>query len=195
MLAVICGPVIEKSPQEVCVDVGGLGYRVFVPLSTYYGLPDMGREVRLFLHTHVREEAIHLFGFLTRRERELFRMLLSISKVGPRLALAILSGLKPDELTLAVNRGDVKRLASIPGVGKKTAQRLVMELKDRLAAAEAVPEEAVLRDDLWADGVSALVNLGYPASRAEAALAKAAEGLHEDHSLEELIRESLKILA
>lgn len=195
MLASISGLILEKTPSEICVDVRGLGYRVFVPLSTYYGLPEMGQEVRLYLHTHVREEALNLFGFLTKRERELFRVLISISKVGPKLALAILSELSPDDLAMAVGRGDVKRLSAISGVGKKTAQRLVVELKDKLAPKARDLDMLPVEDAVFNDGLSALVNLGYPAARAEAALAKAAGALGEGCALEDLIREALKFLA
>jgi Holliday junction DNA helicase RuvA len=166
MIAFLKGRILEKQPNRVIVDVQGVGYDVFVPLSTYYDLGDEGAEVALRVHTHVREEALQLYGFLTDLERQLFERLIGISGIGPKLAIAVLSGMDPRDLLTAVQRGDVVRLTGIPGVGKKTAERIVLELKDRLAqlAVSVAPQapagsaEDRLRDDL----MSALQNLGYP---------------------------------
>lgn len=162
MIAFLRGRLLEKHPNRLVLDVHGVGYEVHVPVSSFYGLGEPGVEVSLRVHTHVREDALSLFGFVTALELQLFERLIAISGIGPRLALAVLSGIEPPDLIQAVQRGDVARLTRIPGVGKKTAERIALELKDRLAAV-TVPEPAPaagpagLRDDL----VSALVNLGY----------------------------------
>jgi Holliday junction DNA helicase RuvA len=161
----------------VTLDVGGVGYKVFIPLSTYYELEGEGTTVAFRVHTHVREDTIALYGFLTEVEEALFEKLISVAGVGPALALKVLSGLEPRELAEAIHRSDLRRLSSVPGVGKKTAERLVVELKDKMPAVmslageaepgEQVPSpEIVLRDDL----VSALVNLGYQKNQAEKAV-------------------------
>ena len=176
MIAFLRGRVLDKHPNRLIVDVQGVGYDVHVPLSTYYDVGDPGAEVALRVYTHVREDALQLYGFLTLFEQQLFERLIGISGIGPRLATAVLSGIDSRELVGAVQRGDVARLTAIPGVGKKTAERIVLELRDRLAqmagapAAEAAsPASAAdrLRDDL----VSALVNLGYHRAQAEKAVA------------------------
>ena len=174
MIAFLRGRLLEKQPDQVIVDVQGVGYLVHVPLSTYYNLSEPGGEVALRIHTHVREEALQLYGFLTALEQQLFERLIAISGIGPKLAVAALSGIEPAELVVAVQRADVARLTGIPGVGKKTAERIVLELKDRLTSlvlptgpepAEASTGVDRLRDDI----LSALQNLGYhrpPAERA-----------------------------
>ena len=174
MIGFIRGRVIEKQPNRIIVDVQGVGYELLVPLSTYYDVGDAGAEVALRVHTHVREEALQLFGFLTALELQLFERLLGISGIGPKLAVAVLSGIEPGELVRAIQRADVARLTNIPGIGRKTAERIVLELKDRLAhiaasEAGAAPVEAPtdrLRDDL----LSALLNLGYHRPLAEKAI-------------------------
>jgi holliday junction DNA helicase RuvA len=175
MIAFIRGRVVEKQPNRIVVDVHGVGYELHVPLSTYYDVGDEGSEVSLRVHTHVREEALQLYGFLTALEQQLFERLIAISGIGPRLAVATLSGIETRELVAAVQRGDVARLTSVPGVGKKTAERMILELKDKLAhvvvpagigtAAIDAPEDR-LRDDL----LSALQNLGYHRPAAEKAV-------------------------
>lgn len=165
MIAFLRGRVLEKQPNRVIVDVGGVGYDVAVPLSTFYTAGDPGAEITLRVHTHVREDQIALFGFATALELTVFERLIAISGIGPKLALAVLSGIEPRELVGALQRGDVTRLTRIPGVGKKTAERIVLELRDRLpkameAVATGAPAPApadALRDDLS----SALLNLGY----------------------------------
>lgn len=175
MIALLRGRLAEKQATRLIVDVHGVGYEVQVPLSTFYHLPDAGGEVTLRIHTHVREDALSLFGFGTALEQQLFERLISISGIGPRLALAVLSGIDPLDLVRAVQAGDVGRLTLIPGVGKKTAERIGLELKDRLPAqlqAEAgktaggAAGEPVLRADL----LSALLNLGYHRALAEKAV-------------------------
>jgi|TARA_B100001123_G_scaffold444237_1_gene592483 Holliday junction DNA helicase RuvA len=198
MIARLQGSLLEKQPNRVVVDVGGVGYEVHVPLSTFYGLGGLASEVTLRVHTHVREEALSLFGFSTALEKEIFEQLIGVSGIGPRLALAVLSGMEPPELVRAVRQQDVARLTGIPGVGKKTAERIGLELKDRLPPvleeepgtteppSESPPE---MRDDL----MSALLNLGYHRPLAERAVEAALNG--EDGSFEQTLRRALRELA
>lgn len=165
MIAVLRGRVLEKQANRVIVDVGGVGYDVAVPLSTFYNLGEPGAEVTLRTHTHVREDQLALYGFLTPLELAMFERLIAISGIGPKLALAVLSGMEPRELVTAIQRGDIARLTGIPGVGKKTAERICIELRDRLpkaleAAIGAAPPLSA-GDALHDDVASALVNLGY----------------------------------
>jgi Holliday junction DNA helicase RuvA len=182
--------------QDAIVDVQGVGYRVSIPLSTFYRLGDLGGEVALHVHTHVREDALVLYGFSTPDEQLLFERLISVSGVGPRVALAILSGIESAELVAALRGSDVTRLTRIPGVGKKTAERLVLELKDKMPTLGAVPAGAAptsvggVRDDL----LSALANLGYARPEAERAVDRAVKG-HSDARFEDLLREALRQLA
>ncbi len=163
MIAFLRGQLLEKQPGRVIVDVQGVGYDVAIPLSTFYPLPEPGGEVSLRIHTHVREDALALFGFGTPLELHVFERLIAISGIGPKLALAVLSGIEPQELVAAVQHGDIARLTAIPGIGKKTAERIGLELKDRLplavvsASAVELAPGAGVRDDL----ISALLNLGY----------------------------------
>src|SRR5262245_10737456 len=194
MIARVEGVLAEKSPESVVLDVHGVGYELRVPLSTFFDLPDEGKTVRLRVHTHVREDAFQLFGFGTELERALFRLLLGASGVGPKLALAILSGLPIDKLIAALRSGNLAALVGIPGVGKKTAERIVVELRDRVTALEAIPESvSPPRDDAAASAESALVNLGYPKSHAEKAVRRALESLPESPGLESLIKEALRV--
>jgi len=176
MIAQLRGSLLEKAPSRLVVDVGGVGYDVQVPLSTFYVIGESGCTVSLRIHTHVREEVIALYGFATPLEHELFERLIAINGVGPKLALAVLSGIEPAELVRAVRLQDVARLRAIPGVGKKTAERISLELKDRLPAAIAAPGQvpaAVSPDDqLRTDLLSALLNLGYQRATAERAMEK-----------------------
>lgn len=196
MIASLRGRLIDKQPTRVIVDVNGVGYEVHVPLSTFYTLGEVGSEVALRVHTHVREDALALFGFATSVELALFERLIAINGIGPRLALAVLSGIEPAELVRAVRAHDLGRLMAIPGVGRKTAERIGLELKDRLpAAVEVGPDEAGaaagggVRDDV----LSALVNLGYPRAAAERALARVLEARPEA-SFEECLRDALRVL-
>jgi Holliday junction DNA helicase RuvA len=195
MIAQLRGRLLALTPELAVVDVGGVGYGVSVPLSTYYELQRLAAhaEVSLFVHTHVREDAIALYGFLTERERALFERLITVSGVGPRLARAILSGLPPEELLRALAAGDVGRLTRTPGVGKKTAERLVLELREKaaeLAAATSTAAPEPGDEDL----LVALVNLGYRRGDAEKALADVRRE-REGAGVPELLRLSLKRLA
>ncbi len=195
MIALLTGRVVEKVPSRVIVDVNGVGYDVLVPLSTYYVLGGAGAPVTLRVHTHVREEVIALYGFATPLEQELFERLIAINGVGPKLALAVLSGIEPAELIRAVRAQDVARLTKIPGVGKKTAERIGLELKDRLpaslAAAGQAPAEAAPGDQLRGDLMSALLNLGYQRAIAEKAVDRAIEAA-PDAPFEQVLRQALK---
>jgi holliday junction DNA helicase RuvA len=175
MIALLRGRLVEKQATRLVVDVQGVGYDVQVPLSTFYHLPDEGGDVTLRIHTHVREDALLLFGFGTVLEQQLFERLIAISGIGPRLALAVLSGIDPVDLVRAVQAGDVGRLTLIPGIGKKTAERIGLELKDRLpqqlqAEADRAAGAAVGEPRVRADVLSALLNLGYHRALAEKAI-------------------------
>ncbi len=174
MIGQLRGTLVDKRPNQVLVDVSGVGYQVSIPLSTFYALGDLRQEVTLLIHMHLREDSIALYGFLTAREKHFFELLISTSGVGPGLALKILSGMSVEELAPAIRRGDLAQLVRIPGVGKKTAERIVVELRDKLAAMEA-PEETrpTSRTGLEADVVSALLNLGYDRRAAEKAVEEA----------------------
>jgi len=196
VIARLTGRIVEKQATRLVVDVGGVGYEVHVPLSTFYHLPEPGGEVTLRVHTHVREDAIVLFGFATALEQQVFERLIAISGIGPKLALAVLSGIDPADLVRAVQSGDVARLTTIPGVGRKTAERIGLELKDRLkqpwaAEAAAMAGEASGEAELRADLLSALLNLGYHRALAEKAVdgALAAPG---DRTFERLLRDALR---
>ena len=199
MIAFLRGRVLEKQPNRVLVDVNGVGYEVFVPLSTFYDLGDEGGETALRIHTHVREDALQLFGFLTLLERQMFERLIAISGIGPKLAIAVLSGLETRDLVTAVQRADVARLTTIPGVGKKTAERIVLELKDRLAqivvpvASDAKPA-ASETDRVRGDLLSALQNLGYHRPDAERA-ADAVLRDAPDRTLEAALKDALRHLS
>ena len=197
MIALLRGSLIEKAANRLIVDVNGVGYEVLVPLSTFYALGDAGSQVTLRTHTHVREDVMALYGFLTRLEQDLFERLISINGVGPKLALAVLSGIEPADLLRALRLNDAARLTAIPGVGKKTAERITLELKDRLpaslqatgpAAPPASPADQ-MRDDL----LSALVNLGYQRPLAEKALDKVLPG-RQDARFEDALRDVLRAL-
>jgi holliday junction DNA helicase RuvA len=201
MIAFLRGRLLEKHPDHLIVDVGGVGYDVQVPLSTYYDLGEPGTDVALRVHTHVREDQLALFGFATALEQQLFERLISVSGIGPRMALVALSGIEPEELVRAVRTSDVARLTSIPGIGKKTAERISLELKDKLpsAAPEAVPGAmragAGEEPDLRADVLSALVNLGYHRAAAEKAVGRALEQAGDTPALEGVLRQALRSLS
>jgi Holliday junction DNA helicase RuvA len=189
VIAHLRGKLAQKDPARVIVDVNGVGYEVFIPLTTFSSLPNAGSEVSIDVHTHVREDVIALYGFSTRRERSIFEKLMTISGIGPKLAMTILSGGSVEDLVGAIKRGDLARLTAIPGVGKKTAERIVLELKDRLQDfAEAQPKSGIESDVL-----SALENLGYNRALAEAAVRRAQDG-DRDPAFEVLFKRSLQIL-
>jgi holliday junction DNA helicase RuvA len=174
MIGLLRGRLLEKRPNQVILDVSGVGYLVAVPLSTFAALGELRGEVTLLIHTHVREDALALYGFLSQREKHLFELLLGASGVGPTLALKILSGMNVEELIPAIRTGDLARLTKIPGVGRKTAERMVVELKDKLEAVTAEAEKpAASPAGVEADVKSALINLGYDERAADAAVAKA----------------------
>ena len=205
MIARIEGKLVYKSTDYLIVDVNGVGYRVFVPLSTYYALPEIDENLQLRIVTIVREDVFRLFGFLTKKEQEMFEHLLSISKIGPKLGLNTLSGMSADVLKDAITRGDIEKINSIPGIGKKTAERIVLELKEKLGKIALDTSEAVgstipsAKTELQ-DALSALINLGYKKQSAELALKKVSTNLknndtEESFNVETLIKGSLKILA
>jgi Holliday junction DNA helicase RuvA len=195
VIAQVRGRLLRKGPQEAIVDVGGVGYRVTIPLSTFYRIGEPGAEVTLLTHTHVREDVLALFGFLTAAEQALFERLIAVSGVGPKLAVSILSGIEAPDLVAALRSSDVVRLTRIPGVGRKTAERLVLELKDKvqgLAATEEAPI-SVPASSAKEDLVSALLHLGYSRPEAERGADRAlkeGEGRFED-----LLRRTLRILS
>ncbi|HEV2387491.1 MAG TPA: Holliday junction branch migration protein RuvA [Candidatus Acidoferrales bacterium] len=193
MIARLSGTLVEKQPNHVIIDVAGVGYRVQIPLSTFTGLGSLNDQVTLLVHTHLREDQLQLFGFLTARERRAFELLISVSGVGPGLALKALSGMRVDELLPAIRRGDVEKLVQIPGIGKKTAERIVVELRDRLEDVVAEPRPGGPAAGTEAEVASALVNLGYERRDAEAALARVARS-HPGAGFEPLFRAALNEL-
>ena len=199
MIAFLRGRVHDKQPNRVIVDVGGVGYEVHVPLSTFYNVGDEGAEVSLRVHTHVREDALQLYGFLTELERQLFERLIAISGIGPKLAIVVLSGMEPRDLMASVQRADVARLTTIPGIGKKTAERIVLELKDRLSqitvpVAAGTTAEPSSADQLRSDLLSALLNLGYHRQQAEKAI-DATVTSNPNASFEHAVRTALRELS
>lgn len=189
MIAWLRGKLVEKEPSRVVLDVNGVGYEVFVPLTTFTALPGPGAEVSIDIHTHVREDALALYGFSSRQERRVFERLIGISGIGPRLAVTILSGGSVEGLVSAIRRGDLGRLTSIPGVGKKTAERIVVELRDKLQDISAEAAKPAVETDV----VSALENLGYPRAIVEGAVRRAVGG-NADAGFEALFKLALQIL-
>ena len=199
MIAHLRGRLLEKHPNRVIVDVQGVGYEALVPLSTFYEMPEPGQEIALRIHTHVREDALLLYGFATRLELQLFERLIGVSQIGPKLALAVLSGIEPDALVAAVKQNDVARLTAIPGVGKKTAERIGLELKDKMAAflpaeGPASSQGASAGDALRTDVLSALINLGYHRPLAEKAVDAAVKSGNTS-SFEQALKLALRELA
>ena len=201
MIAYLSGKLLEKQTNTAIVDVGGVGYEVSIPLSTFYELGEVGSDVELRIYTHVREDAIQLFGFKTARERALYLRLISVQGIGAKSGITMLSGMSADEIIMAIRTNDLARLTSIPGVGRKTAERLVIELRDKVGelsgdgtALDAASRTALPADGVFEDALSALVNLGYQRAAAEKALQKAAQEGTEI-SVQKLLRRSLQILA
>jgi holliday junction DNA helicase RuvA len=193
MIGSLRGKLTEKRPNQVLVDVGGVGYLVFVPLSTFAGLPPLHSEALLLIHTHLREDQVALYGFLTAREKHFFELLISASGVGPALALKILSGMNIEELVPAIRSGNLAELVRIPGVGKKTAERIVVELRDKLAGMDVpVTGKPSTKSQLEDDVASALENLGYDSRSIEKAIEKARSSANGD--FEVLLRGALQIL-
>lgn len=196
MIASITGKLKRKAVDYLIIDVSGVGYQIQVPLSTYCGIPEPGHDLSLHIHTHLREDSLQLFGFLTESEKEMFLLLMGVSGIGPKLALAILSSLPVGDLSCAIREADDSRLCAIPGIGKKTAARMVLELKDKITAATSVPgadRETGAASGDHSDVVSALVNLGYKKPQAEDAVRKA-DQRRPGAGVEELVRESLATL-
>jgi Holliday junction DNA helicase RuvA len=200
MIGNIRGQLLQKKPNVILVDVHGVGYEVSIPLTSFYELPSEGNEVSLKIHTHVREDMLTLFGFHTQREKDLFLKLISISGIGPKLAISILSGAQVEELAQAIAEGNLARLTAIPGVGRKTAERLVLELKSQITpfllpeqaeAAKAAGAPSPLEEDI----LSALVNLGYPRASAEKALAVVLRSSECERTFEDVLRNTLRRLA
>lgn len=195
MISILKGQIADKGPNFVVLMTGGVGFLVYIPLSTYVNLPSIGKETRLFTHTVVKDNAIELYGFTDEQEREIFKLLLSATGIGTRLALAILSGINHAELIKAIAQGDTLRLKAIPGVGKRLAERIIFELKDRLAKLGHDELFGPKKGDIEgpvSEAVSALVNLGYPE---QTAISVVMEAKKEAEGLEDLIRCSLRLLA
>jgi Holliday junction DNA helicase RuvA len=204
MIAHLSGTLLAKHATTVILDVGGVGYEVTIPLSTFYDLEDAGAKIALRIYTHVREDALQLYGFKTARERELFMRLISVSGIGPKLGITMLSGMSADEIIASIRTNNLARLTSIPGVGRKTAERLVIELRDKIAAlsSPALEEEFGARtgaspsteDVVRDDALSALLNLEYPKASAEKAITAAMQEGGE-LSVEIILRRALRLLA
>ncbi|MBI5562628.1 MAG: Holliday junction branch migration protein RuvA [Deltaproteobacteria bacterium] len=195
MIAHLSGTLIRKTTESAIIDVGGVGYECLIPLSTFYKLPDVNGPVALCVHTRLTDDAIQLYGFLTGEELEAFRLLISTSGVGPRLARNILSGIGVGELVSSISTGDKARLSSIPGIGVKSAERLILELKDKVRSLAASAPPAARPDGLCADVISALGNLGYKGAEAAEAVKKAKAALQTGYGFEELFKESLRRLS
>jgi Holliday junction DNA helicase RuvA len=200
MIAHIQGSLYFKSPEHLIIDVDGIGYQVHVPLTTFYELPDVGTTVALHIHTHVREDALQLYGFQAQEEKALFIRLMGVAGIGPRLAVNILSGISPAELAESLQQGDLARLISIPGVGRKTAERIMLEMRDKLPALAADRDIALTfknaaTEAVINDAVSALVNLGYKKGVAQQAIDQAQQRLQGEMTLESLLKESLRSLS
>lgn len=200
MIAHLRGSLQSKSPRYLILDVNGVGYEVTVPLTTFYELPDLGSTVSFHIHTHVRENALQLYGFRTPQEKELFVRLMGVNGIGPRLAINILSGISAGELVATVRQEDVARLTVIPGVGRKTAERIIVELRDKLAGLD-VPGESDLparqqkSTAVLDDALSALLNLGYRRAVAQRAIDQACKILQRNITVENLLQECLRSLA
>jgi len=192
MIAKITGTLEHKVPGEVIVDVGGVGYHVFIPLSVFYRLPEVGGPVSFYIHTHLREDALQLFGFLEHGEKQVFLLLNNVAGIGPKLAINILSGIPAEELARALREGDQPRLLSIPGVGRKLAERMIVELRDKFLRIS--PEEGGRADgsQLMRDAVSALVNLGYRQGEAEKSVREITR--QGEKTLPEVLKEALRRL-
>ncbi len=204
MIATLRGSLQYKSPEHIIIDVHGVGYEIFVPETTLHQLPEENQEVFLHIHTHVREDALLLFGFASRADKQSYRLLLTVSGVGPKLAMAIVAAVTPGELARAVSGEDITRLIQVSGVGKKTAKRLCLELKDKVEFIPDLPSDTTQTDHppqddainpAVQDCISALINLGYAPADAEEAVAKVFEKLGEEAGLQEMLRQALQSLA
>lgn len=198
MIALLTGRLAFKAPTYLTLDVQGVGYEIFIPLSTYYSLPNPNETLSLSIHTHVREDAIHLFGFMTQEEKDAFLLLTTVSGIGPKTALGILSALPVSDLVSAIQAADIDKLEAVPGIGKKSAGRIVLELKDKLIKLHpglAGSTGSHGQDRMFDDALSALVNLGYRAQAAKDALQRVKKTMLGTGTLQDFIREALKDLA
>jgi Holliday junction DNA helicase RuvA len=201
MIALISGKIVYKGISHVIVDVQGVGYRIFIPLTTFYELPEAGQIITLHVHTNVKQDAINLFGFYTVQERDLFQLMISVSGIGPKMSMNILSGISAQELLRAISGGNVEKLVNIPGVGKKMAERLILELKEKvikkmmMEKMPAADDQHQAREIIIEDVLSALVNLGYKSNVAKDALDKAMHSSEEELGMDKLLKKTLKILA
>src|SRR5262245_32585140 len=200
MIALLTGRLAFKAPTHLALDVQGVGYEVFIPLSTYYSLPNLNESLSLSIHTHVREDAIQLFGFMTQQEKDAFMLLTTVSGIGPKTALGILSALPVSDLVSAIQAADVDKLETVPGIGKKSAGRIVLELKDKVVKLHpgltgSVESIGQGQDQVFDDALSALVNLGYRAQDAKETLKRVRKSIPGPAKLQDLIRDTLKDLA
>lgn len=201
MIALLSGKIAYKGISHIVVDAQGVGYRVFIPLTTFYELPEAGEAVTLHIHTSVRDDAITLFGFYSREERELFQLMISVSGIGPKVAVNILSGISSPELLEAISTGNLAKLVTIPGIGKKMAERLILELREKVIRKMALDTAGAAdagrrgNDEMREDVLSALVNLGYKAATARDALDKAVSDAGDEPAMDQLLKKALKILA
>jgi len=194
VIAQLSGKLAQKQPGEIVIDVGGVGYQVFIPLNVFYHLPDIGEPMELQIHTHVREDALQLFGFYDNGEKQVFLLLMGVSGIGPKLALNILSGIPAEDLVRALRNGDQVRLVSIPGVGRKLAERMIVELKDKFATLASVAIDSAVKPEASSqkmqDAVSALINLGYKKPEIEKTVRDVLK--NGELSLEDILRETLR---
>ncbi|MBT3515531.1 MAG: Holliday junction branch migration protein RuvA [Nitrospina sp.] len=198
MIAHLKGKLTYKSPIEIAIDVNGVGHQVFVPLSTFYALPELEEDIFLDIHTHMREESLKLFGFYTTDEKKIFEKLIAINKVGPKLALTILSGMSPTELFTTIDSNDIEKLSTIPGIGRKTAERLILEMRDKMGGISIdseIKKNSIPQNGLFEDALSALVNLGYKKNQAEQTLKKVYPEGETGESIEDIIKKSLNLLS
>lgn len=201
MIALISGKIVYKGISHVIVDVQGVGYRVFIPLTTFYELPETGQTITLHIHTNVKQDAINLFGFYTVQERDLFQLMISVSGIGPKMSMNILSGISAQELLRAISGGNLGKLVNIPGVGKKMAERLILELKEKVIKKMMLDEMPAADDQhqageiIMEDALSALVNLGYKNNVAKDALDKVLRSSDEELGMDQLLKKTLKFLA
>ena len=201
MIALISGKIVYKGISHVVIDAHGVGYRIFIPLTTFYELPEAGQIITLHVHTHVKQDAINLFGFYTVQERDLFQLMLSVSGIGPKMSMNILSGISVQEMLRAISSGDVRKLISIPGLGKKLAERLILELKEKVIKkmmAEEMPaldNQQKINEIIREDVLSALINLGYKSNIAQDALDKVLYASAKGLAMDQLLKKTLKILS
>ena len=194
MIALISGKIVYKGISHVVIDAHGVGYRIFIPLTTFYELPEAGQIITLHVHTHVKQDAINLFGFYTVQERDLFQLMLSVSGIGPKMSMNILSGISVQEMLRAISGGDVRKLISIPGLGKKLAERLILELKEKVVKkmmAEEVPamdNQQKINEIIKEDVLSALINLGYKSNIAQAAIDKVLYTSAKELAMDQLLK-------